>query len=112
MSVVKLLDNVEVGDVLTEPVMNSFNQVLIPSGASLTEKHINLLKTWNISTVCVQSSAAQEAVEEMTDECKEKYLRLFSERVNWEIENKYEQELWDMGLLCMVKYGSKKNNGS
>ena len=112
MSVVKLLDNVEVGDVLTEPVMNSFNQVLIPAGATLSEKHINLLRTWSISSVCVQSSAVEEAVEEMTDELRAKYMQIFSERVGWEIENKYEQELWDMGLLGMIKYGGKKNNGA
>lgn len=112
MSVVKLLDSINVGDVLTEPVMNSFNQVLIPAGATLTEKHINLLKTWNIGSVCVQSSGVEEAVEEMSDELKAKFLQIYSERVTWEIENKYEQELWDMGLLCMIKYGRNKYNGA
>lgn len=96
MSRIISLDNIEPGFTLAEPVLNQFGQTLINSGVELTSRHINILRTWNVQTVCVK-----------TDDNEENHL--FSEgqinhafevllkHIKWQPRNRNEEDLLKLG---------------
>ena len=93
------------GDVLSEPVLNNFGQVLVPSGAKLSERHINLLKTWNIKTVVIVGGEQEE--EDFSDELISAGLEVLSPRMNWTPRNEFENEILALGIYCVIKQMQK-----
>lgn len=94
------IEDIEEGLILTQPIINNYGQMLLPAGAKLSLKHINLLKTWNIECINVRGegdSDTGETVEFGDDVLKHAKSRLNS-RLNWIPENELEQELYDIGL--------------
>lgn len=51
-----LLDQVQPGMVLDQPVTNANGRMLIPTGSELSEKHIKAMKMWGIPDVSVKGA--------------------------------------------------------
>jgi hypothetical protein len=47
------IGKIDEGMILSEPILNQFSQILIPSGVVLTDFHKTILTRWNISYVSV-----------------------------------------------------------
>jgi hypothetical protein len=54
------LELLQEGMVTARDVKNMDDMLLIPSGAALTPRHINLLRTWGVAEIAVQECAATE----------------------------------------------------
>ena len=59
------VDKVTPGMVLADKVITSKSMVLLPAGATLTEKHLITFKTWGISEVNI-SGQGENQVEDIT----------------------------------------------
>lgn len=99
----KLNEGMEVA----EPVMNNFGQTLIPKGIQITARHINILKTWQISTIVIKTGedkGNEIGVDDViSDELRASAELLLKKRLNWIPENQYEQAIYDMALIATVK---------
>lgn len=96
------IDDIQDGDILKEPVMNNFGQVLLGSGIVLAERHKRLLKTWNIATVNIKGGNTENE-EQISEEILILAKEHFIKRVNWEPRNNNEQELFLMGINHFAK---------
>ena len=86
------ITEIENGMILYEPVFNSSGQTLLPSGIELNEKHIKVLKTWNVSSIFIQednNSEEKEINPEILKLAKEKVAK----RLDWEPRIPIEVEL-------------------
>lgn len=94
------IDDIEEGQVLTQPIMNNYGQILLPSGATISSRHINLLKTWNIESIHVgnENDSEEEKEEEFGDEVLKHANKRLKGRLNWIPENELEQELYNIGI--------------
>ena len=88
--------------------MNNYGQILIPSGASLSSKHVTLLKTWNIQTVSIKSDDAEETTD-MSDEARQLCTENLQKRMKWEPRNDNEKDLFQVGILFEFKTMNKKD---
>lgn len=88
--------------------MNSYGQILIPSGATLSSKHITLLKTWNIQTVSIKSDDAEENTE-MSEEVRHICIENLQKRMRWEARNENEKDLFQLGVIFEFKTMNKKD---
>ncbi|MCB9474559.1 MAG: hypothetical protein H6678_12185 [Candidatus Delongbacteria bacterium] len=52
----KLLDNLDVGMVLSHDLLNGQGHLLLPAGSVLTAQHLRILKQWHIEVVYVEAS--------------------------------------------------------
>lgn len=92
MATIVMIDKVEPGMILSEPVFNNSGQVLIGAEAELNLKTIKVLKTWNIKSVMVKDNAKEEVVE-ISEEILELAKAKVMERLNWEPRNANEFDL-------------------
>jgi len=94
------IEEIEEGLILSQPVINNYGQMLLPSGATISLRHINLLKTWNIETINVRGENDSETVEtaEFGDDVLKHAKSRLKSRLNWIPENELEQELYNIGL--------------
>ena len=58
------LESLQEGMVVASDVKNLDDMLLLPSGCTLSEKHINILQAWGITEVNVEAS---DAAEELAD---------------------------------------------
>jgi len=91
------LEFLKPGMMVTADIKNMDDMLLIPAGCTLTEKHINILQSWGIPEVQVETSGAAEdgcdplqhldpgVLAEITAELKEKYWH-FDETNQVEVE--------------------------
>lgn len=54
------ISEIENGMILAEPVFNTSGQTLLTSGVELNQKHVKILKTWNISSLSIQDDSNNE----------------------------------------------------
>ncbi len=107
------LDSVEEGQILSQPVMNNFGQVILPSATVLTARHIVVLKTWKIGSVQINRQGEEDQEEysyegenilgeseqsDFNDDIVKAATERLAGKLNWIPENEFEQELYDMGL--------------
>lgn len=94
------IEDIEEGQVLSQPIINNYGQMLLPSGATISLRHINLLKTWNIESIHVgdENHSDEAAEEEFGDEVLKHATKRLKGRLNWIPEHELEQELYNLGL--------------
>ena len=92
----------EPGSILAEPVLNSFGQTLIAGGAELNQKHINILKTWNIQSVKIKTDS-NEKIEKYSDLQLKLALEKLMRHVKWQPRNRNEEDLLKLGTLFFVE---------
>lgn len=95
------IDKVKVGDKITEPVINSFGQTIVPARTVLNNKHIKLFKMWNIKSVTIEQDGddRSEADIEFSDEVLLLAKKRLDKRLKWEPENDFEQDLYLLGII-------------
>lgn len=96
------IDLLESGMTLEKPVLNKFEQVLLPIGTELTDRHIRLLKTWNIDFVEVRDREKEEELG-ISDEAIAEAIEAVSRRMNWRPANQYENDIFQMGVLNLAE---------
>ena len=92
----------EPGSILAEPVLNSFGQTLIGAGIELNQKHINILKTWNIHVVKIKIDSNEE-IEKYSDLQLKLALEKLMQHVKWQPRNRNEEDLLKLGTLFFVE---------
>ncbi len=102
-----LSDQLTEGMVLAEPVMNSYGQTLIPTGAALTAHHLRVIRTWNIEAVRIQAEGetAEFVMSAQVKRVAEERLR---QRITWLPRNTHEQDLFAMGVKHLAQMYSMK----
>ena len=98
MKKVKELSEIENGDVLGEPVINSFGLLLLPVGVPLNDKQIRMLKMWNIKQVTVQLEL-DNYDSWLSDDLLSYSYRIFAERCLWSPSNENEDDLYNLGVV-------------
>ncbi len=92
MSSIVMMDKVEPGMILSEPIFNNSGQVLIGADSALNHKLIKVLMTWNIRSVQIKDNSNEESniiSEEILELARQKVF----ERLNWEPRNSNEFDL-------------------
>ena len=94
------LDGSDESFVLSQPVLNNYGQMLLPAGATISLKHIIILKTWNINTIHIVGEDEVYLSEDIDfgDDVVKHATRRLKSRLNWLPENEWEQELFDLGI--------------
>ncbi|MCL5991598.1 MAG: hypothetical protein M1419_05800 [Bacteroidetes bacterium] len=107
MSEIVATNDIKIGMAVSEPVVNSFGQTLISSGAEINEQHIKLLKMWNISCISIKTSESDE-LEELTEDMINLGLDRLSKRLTWQPRNDNEKDLIDLGIISAVNIIARK----
>lgn len=94
----KLIEEVEEGDILAEPIINSFGLLLLPGGTPLNDRHVRMFKMWNIKQVTV-SMDVDNYSSWLNDELLEYSYKIFSAKCLWKPESDYELDLFNMGVV-------------
>lgn len=108
MSRIISLENVEPGFTLAEPVLNNFGQTLINAGIELTQKHINILKTWNIQTVSVKTDDSED-VSIFSENQINSAFEILLQQIKWQPRNKNEEDLLKLGTFFFVNKLQQEN---
>lgn len=110
MSQYVIIDNIEDGMILAEPVLNKFGQTLMPASAVLYEKHKRLLKTWNVKTISIKSSKTEEE-SELSPEVLALGKERLDRRMTWTPRNNIEKEIYQASLnYVALQILNKKRN--
>jgi hypothetical protein len=96
------LNELEPGSILAEPVLNSFGQTLIAGGAEINQKHISILKTWNIQSVKIKTDSNEE-IEKYSDMQLQLALEKLMQHIKWQPRNRNEEDLLKLGTLFFVE---------
>lgn len=86
------ISEIENGMILAEPVFNSSGQTLLSSGVELNQKHVKILKTWNISSLSIHddnNNNENVISPEILKLAKEKVIQ----RMDWTPRNSIEIDL-------------------
>ena len=98
MKKIKLIEDIVDGDVLGEPIINSFGLLLLPGGAPLNERHIRMFKMWNIKQVTVTMDVDNYA-SWLNDDLLEYAYKIFSGKCLWKPDNDFDLDLFNMGVV-------------
>jgi len=96
------IEEIADGMVLAERLVNNFGQTLLPSGAKLSPKHKNMLKTWNITGVMIKGSNDDDEIinPALLASTKAKIM----EKALWRPKNRLEDEIFDMGAIKLINF--------
>lgn len=99
------VEDIEDGMVNPEPIVNKFGQTLLSAGTTLSQRHVLILKTWNIRTVRVKSDSDEslEISEEALASAKQKLMR----RIRWTPSLPIEDDLILSGAIIYAKKSIK-----
>jgi len=100
MPKVVITNDLEPGMLLHSPVSNNFGQILIGANFELSQKHIFMLKTWNIQTVTIQSEDTEEELLINNVQLEEFKVKLI-EILGWKPRNKNEEDLIELGAIAL-----------
>lgn len=87
---------IEDGMELTEPIKNSYGQILLNSGLVLQEKHKLMLKVWGIKKVKIKSETIDAG--DVLISVPDQNLDKIKEILNWQPRNYMESELIQLAL--------------
>ena len=97
------IEDLRPGMILASSIKNKFGQVMIGEGLELTEKHIFLLKTWDIHSAKIKAEDDDSSIkteEELLEfnQKKEDYIN----SLDWKPRNKNEEDLIELGFLAFI----------
>lgn len=101
------VEDISDGMILAEPILNNFGQTLLQAGISLSEKHKNILKTWNITIITVKTDDSDEEIE-ISPELYALSEEQLKRRVKWNPKNSLDRDLYMMGIQHTAKKLLKK----
>ncbi len=87
------IEEIEIGQIVAEPVRNKFRQIILSQGSLITDSHKHILKTWNINQIkIITENGSEEDMATLNDISIEAH-RIVSSRYNWVPTNKWEHDL-------------------
>lgn len=99
------LEEIEPGMVLSEPVQNNFGQTMIPKDFTIEEKHLRMLKLWNITGIIIKRDE-EDVKKELTPDVIKKYKDRLESRMSWKAENAIENNMFSCAIKHLAEYGS------
>jgi hypothetical protein len=97
------LEELETGTVLAEPVFNRFGQLLMDKGARISDRHLNVFKTWGITRVLIEGERDQEAVPVISQEIRNRAEARINKRLFWRPNNPMEEEIIHLAVEQAVQ---------
>ena len=101
------IDLIQEGMVVGSDVKNIDNMLLIPAGCTLSERQINILRSWGVHEVEVEASAATESQDPLSHLPPEELVRLVSEVKErfWQIDesNPVFMEIFKLALQRRIR---------
>jgi hypothetical protein len=97
------LERLEPGMVLAEPIFNRFGQVLLNKGVQISDRHLNVLKTWGIPKVLIEGGESNEEQFEINEEMRTRALTRLNKRLLWHPKTPLEEELIHLAVLQAVQ---------
>lgn len=98
-----LVNEISDGMILSESIVNNFGQTLLPFGAILSEKHIRIFRTWNITGVMIKSNSDEDEEIEISPELQALARERLRRRMSWSPRNAIERDLVDMAIIKLIK---------
>lgn len=93
------------GMILAEPVQNNFGQTMIPKDFTIEEKHLRMLKLWNITGIIIKRDE-DDVKKELTPDVIKKYKDRLESRMSWKAENAIENNMFSCAIKHLAEYGS------
>jgi hypothetical protein len=102
------IDEIENGMVLNTSLINKYGQIILGSGAILSESHKRTLKMWGIEHVVIESEDSDEmfVFDESILEAANSFIK---NRINWKPRNVLEEELIELSIISYVYQLQRKN---
>lgn len=88
------IDKIETGMELAEPVVNNFGQIMVPAGFEIKDKHIRLIKTWNISGIMIKGENDGDDIQ-ISPQILESVKNRVEKRMSWKANNEIEKDLFN-----------------
>ncbi len=95
------IDKIKSGMKLAKPLVNKFNQILLPAGTVLDDNHKQLLKKWNIYSVEV--NIEESANDYIPDEIMEIARDKIKNKILWQPRNHIEKEVIEIATITLAK---------
>ena len=105
MSKTVATEELKPGMVLAKSVENRNFQTLLPGGIKLNDNYISILKKWEILSVSIMQEEEEKSEHTRASKAKGKSpaaIRL-SQRLLWDPENDFENEIYKMALKKSAK---------
>ena len=103
MGILKAIKEVDEGAVLSKPVINRMGQLLLPTGAELTTRSLQMLKTWGVTAVEIDAGLDQnDNPNQLDDEIVQMAEDRLSSKILWKPTNDYEKALFQAALNAEV----------
>lgn len=93
------VDEIKAGMILAEPVQNNFGQTMIPQDFTIEEKHLRMLKLWNITGAMIKKDG-DDKKKELTADVIKKIKEKLESRMDWKTSNSIESNLF----TCAIKH--------
>jgi hypothetical protein len=97
------LEGLEAGMVLAEPIFNRFGQVLLNKGVQISDRHLNVLKTWGIPKVLIQVGESNGKQFEINEEMRNRVLARLNKRLLWHPNTPLEEEIIQLAIQQAVQ---------
>jgi hypothetical protein len=98
------IERLESGMVLAEPIYNRFGQVLLNKGVRISDRHLNVLKTWGIPQVLVEDGQSTEKQFEINEEMRNRALAKINKRLFWTPKTPLEEEIIQLAIQQAVQH--------
>jgi hypothetical protein len=93
------IDEIEIGEVLSEPILNRYGQVVAGSGTIIDEKQLTRLRTWGITHITVKSDQEDEINPQLLALARER----IDKRLSWAPRNAIEEDMYNAAVARAVK---------
>ena len=103
MTISVLIETLEPGMVLAEPVMNRLGQILLSKGKELSPRHLTILKTWEIPAAVIESGEAEIRDPILDEEIQKRALARIKKRLSWQPHSPLEEEMIHLALQQAVQ---------
>ena len=108
---IKSINKVKFGDIVAKAVESSSGQLLFAKGTILEQKHIDILKKFNILEINI-ADEPEIKFEDIPEDVKDKAKEFYGAVMDWQPEHFLEKELYEIALFNKAKqiYVREKNN--
>lgn len=96
------IENIKAGMVISEAIQNNFGQTVIPKDFRIEEKHLKLLKLWNIAGAMIKQGDEDKQVVLSPVSVKDVKSNLES-RMKWKAENLIETNLFTSAVKFLAE---------
>lgn len=102
------IDEIEDGMILQTPLINKYGQVILGSGAKLSQSQKRTLKMWGIEHVVIESEDSDDmfVFDENILTSAQNFIKT---RITWQPRNILEEELVELGIISYA-FNLQRNN--